>query len=264
MRKSSVIRVCSAIGWVTFREILRDKILYNILLVSVLLLGLGLLGSKLTWVRPDRIVLDFGIGALNLSCAAIAILIGASLVNREIERRTILVALSHPISRLEFVIGKFLGLVWILVLNWLLLAGVFLLILALSGGWDAADFHSTLFLGIFLALWQSIALASITILVSTISTTSLTAVIGIGFYLIGINLSHLRLLAARTSSHLAAFALKSLALILPDFELFNLGSRVTYGIPVHAGFIASAMLYACAVSIASLLLAGFLIDAREV
>lgn len=264
MRNASVLRVCGAISWVTFREILRDKILYNIILVSVLLLGLGLLGSKLTWVRADRIVLDFGIAALNLSCAAIAIMIGASMINREIERRTILVALSHPVSRLEFVIGKFFGLVWILVLNWLLLSLMFLLILALSGGRIASDFHLTLFWGIFLVLWESIALASVTVVVSTVSTTSLTAVIGIGFYLIGVNLSQLRLLALKTTSPLAAFSLKALALALPDFELFNLGSRVTYGIPVPISFVASSVLYSCALTFASLLIAGFLIDVREV
>src|ERR1700688_738458 len=98
MRKmTSWALVVPTVGWVTFREIIRDKILYNILVVSVLLLGLGFLASKMTFVRPDRVVLDFGVSAVGISSVAIAILIGAGMVNRELERRTIFLALSRPI-----------------------------------------------------------------------------------------------------------------------------------------------------------------------
>src|SRR6185437_7550167 len=119
---TSSSKVVWSVASVSFREIVRDKILYNILVIAVLLMGLGFLASRLTFVRPDQIVLDFGVSAVNLSLVAIAALIGASLLNREVERRTIFLALSRPISRFQFVAGKYVGLLLVLLLNWALVS----------------------------------------------------------------------------------------------------------------------------------------------
>src|SRR3954451_1759967 len=94
--------VTPAIAKVTFTEILRDKILYNVLFCAFLLFGMGLLTSRLTFIRPERVVLDFGLSAVNISCTMIAVFIGAGMIGREFERRTVHLALSHPISRAQF------------------------------------------------------------------------------------------------------------------------------------------------------------------
>ena len=84
------VLVVRAVGWITFRELVRDKVLYNILLCSALLFGVSFLASRLTFIRPDRVLLDFGLSAVRLSCAMIATFNGAAMLGREIERRTIL------------------------------------------------------------------------------------------------------------------------------------------------------------------------------
>ena len=256
-------QVIWSVAAVSFREIVRDKILYNILVIAVLLLGLGFLASRLTFVRPDRIVLDFGVSAVNLSLVAIASMIGASLLNREVERRTMFLALSRPISRFQFVAGKYAGLSLVLFINWLLVSGAFLSVLLVSGGVEAHSFSTTLFVALGLLLLQSLMMAAIAIFFSTFSTTSLSAVLAIGVYLIGNNVSQIHGIAQKIHSGLAATSLEALGFILPNLEYFNLGNRVTYGIEVPVKFIAFSIVYSLVVSAFAIALAGLLIHKKE-
>jgi Cu-processing system permease protein len=257
-------RVVLSVGWVTFREIIRDKILYNILMVSVLLLGLGFLASKMTFLRPDRIVLDFGVSAVSLSSVAIAILIGAGMVNRELERRTIYLALARPISRFEFIAGKFFGLSLVLILNWILLCSTFLLILSFSSFGDVNNFHATLFGALFLLLCQSVMMAGVAILISTFSTTSLSAVMSVGIFLIGNNISQLHVITSRMQRGPLSFFIDTLSFMVPNLEYFNLGQKVTYGIPVAFSFVLTGLAYSLIVSAFSILLAGIFLHGKEV
>src|SRR5690242_7867937 len=98
--------VTSAVSRVTFFEIIRDKVLYNIILCAFLLFGVGFLASRLMILDQQRVVLNFGVSALSISCTMIGTFTGAAMLAREFDRRTIFVALSRPISRFQFVLGK--------------------------------------------------------------------------------------------------------------------------------------------------------------
>jgi Cu-processing system permease protein len=260
-RTWSVVR---AIAKVTFLEVLRDKILYNILICAVLLFSVGFLASHLTFIRPERVTLDFGMLVLNLSCSMIAIFTGASLIGREFERRTIYVTLSRPISRTQFVLGKFLGLAWVIVLNWAML-GLANLILILASGGNSGDVLSpAFFCGVVLILFQGMVLAGISILFSTFSTTSLSATLTIGFYLIGNSISEIRAVADRVNGVIGATLLRALAALLPNLQYFSLGNRVTYGLPVSPQFMATSMLYGVFLVAAVLALACLTIRGREI
>jgi ABC-type transport system involved in multi-copper enzyme maturation permease subunit len=258
------LQVVAAVARVTFREILRENVLYNIFLFAILLLAMGFLASRMTYVRPERIIQNFGISAITLCCAAVATLMGAALLNRELERRTIYVALSHPISRLQFIVGKFTGLSLALLLNWALLSVAFLLILSQAGDVAKLSFHPTLFWALALVLAQSIAMAAIAVLLSTFATTSVSVVMAVGLFLVGSNVSQLRFLAVRSDSGVERAALETLAALIPNFERFALGTKVTYGIPVPAAYGFTAFAYAGAVVAVALLLAGVFLQAKEV
>ncbi len=244
-----------AIAKVTFSEVVRDKVLYNIFLFAILLLGVGFLASRLTFIRPDRVILDFGLSAVSLSCSVIGIFTGATLLIREFERRTIYVALSRPISRAQFVFGKFAGLAGVLIVNWLLLGGAFLLILGHGG--------TTLFEALALVLIQSFALAAIAILFSAFTTTSLSVVFSLGVYLLGNNVSQVRFLAGKEHSPLAQYGLKAVASILPNLEYFNLGLRVTYALPVESSYLFFSVAYGACLTGVALVLAGVLVKRKE-
>jgi Cu-processing system permease protein len=257
---AAVVRV---VGWVSFLEIVRDKILYNIIVFAFLLLGVGLLASKLTFVRPDRIILDFGMTAVHLSCVMVAIFTGAGVIGREFERRTVFVALSRPISRFEFTVGKYAGVALVQVCNWALLSAGYLLILRLVSQEFSLLMSSSLLWGLFLVLAEALVMAAAALMFSTFSTTSLSAVIAIGLYFVGTNVSQIRLISSRTKDPWAAQSLDVLANLLPNLENFNLGFKVTYGLPTPAAFALGSFAYGCLFAAFFVTLGGLLIYYRE-
>ena len=110
----------------TFREYLRDKILYNLLLFAVLLMGASVLLADLTIMEHHKIIKDMGLAAINLGGVMIAIFVGIGLVSKEIERRTVYTIMARPISRAQFILGKYLGLVITLSVNVVVMMAVFL------------------------------------------------------------------------------------------------------------------------------------------
>ncbi|TFG93069.1 MAG: hypothetical protein E4H11_08685, partial [Myxococcales bacterium] len=100
-----------AIAANTVREAVRSRLLYTLLFFAVLLICAGLLLSALSYVENDRILQDVGLGAMRLFGVAIALFVGVGLIHREVERRTVYTILSKPLSRAEFLLGKFAGLV---------------------------------------------------------------------------------------------------------------------------------------------------------
>lgn len=254
------VRVILAIVRVTFTEIAREKVLYNILLAAFVLFGVGFLASKLTFVQPGRVILDFGYSALNLSSTVLAILAGAAMIGKELEHRTIHVALSHPISTLQFVVGKFAGLGVILFLNWFLLAGVYVVMLwGLNG---ALNLSFTFLSALGLVLIQAWVMGGLALLFSCVSTTSLSVILTVGMYLIGINHSELRLLSGRTQSEVGKMILDLTATWTPNLEYFNLGNKLTYDLPVSWAFVGTSVAYGMVIMICGVMLSGVLVRWR--
>lgn len=261
--KVSFFQVTYAIGKVTFLEVLREKVLYNVLLIAILLFSLGFFASRITYIQPERMILDFGYLALSFSSLILGILIGASLIPKEFERRTAHVALSHPISTYQFIFGKYLGLVQVLAVNWVLLVTAYILLLfGQKGVLDWSSLGFTFFSAIWLALVQSFLVGAIAIVFSSFSTASLSVILSSGIYLIGVNASDLRLLSTRLESTLGKALLKAIANSIPNFEHFNLGLKVTYDLPVLFNLVLATTVYGFCIALFCAVLAAWFIRRR--
>lgn len=255
------LRATWAVAKVTMREVLRDKILYSSFFVGISLLLAGSLGAQLTYIRPDRIVLNLGLAAISLASLGIAILVASPMLGKEFERRTIFVALSKPITRFQYLFGKYLGLAGVLTLNWILLVAIFIAILLLNDG--AKHLHGVTAWALILVLAQSFLGGAIAIMFSSFSTTALSVMSSGGIFLIGASLSHLKTLAAKSDSEFYAAILSAISTIWPNFETFQLGFSVTYELPYSAmqGFLSLG--YCAGYMFTFLLIAGFFINRRE-
>lgn len=262
-RPAPLLRVVLAVARVTFLEILRDKVLYNTVLISGLLFAVGVLASRLTFIRPERIVLDFGLSGIALSSGLLAVLIGAGMVGREFERRTILVALTRPITRFQFLLGKFGGLKLVLLANAVLLSAPYLGILQVMGEGSEKLITSTLASALLLLAVQAMLLGALAVFFSSFSTTSLSVMMTLGVYMVGINTSQIRMLAIKQEPGIARAALSAVSVIIPNFEHYNLGFKVTYGLPVAPAFVGLGLAYAAVWCLLLLLAAGWLIERRE-
>jgi Cu-processing system permease protein len=258
------LAIAEAIGRVTFLEIMRDRVLYNIILCSALMFGVGFLASRLATLMQGRVLLDFGLSVTSLSCLAVAVLSGGALIGRELERRTFSVALSRPITTWQFAIGKFCGLAAVVTVNWLLLIAAFLLVMFVSEGTAMfSSFSATLFWALILALFQGFLAGALAIFFSSFSTTSLSIIFTVGLLLIGNNISQLRWLAAKDNPPIIAYGLKGIAALFPNFEYFNLGTKVTYALPVKWYFVFGCLLYAVVWIVLAIAGSGFFLRKRE-
>ncbi len=100
-----------------FRESVRDKVLYNLVFFAILLIAASVLLGQLTAGQEVKIIKDLGLAAMSVFGLFIAVFIGIGLVSKEVERRSIYALLTKPISRAQFILGKYLGLVLTLAVN---------------------------------------------------------------------------------------------------------------------------------------------------
>ncbi len=264
MKFPGTIRVVGAIARVSFLEVVRDRVLYNVLVFTFLLFAVGILASRLAVVMSsERVILDFGLSALRLSELAVGIFVGSSLLIREVERRTIHVALSHPITRTQFVFGKYGGLLGLLILNWVLSTGAyFLLLILFSDG--KFQYSPTLGWAVAFVGLEGLLMGSLAVFFSSFTTTSLSVIFCFGLYLLGTNISQMRLLAEQSAGSLQGMGLDFLARVLPNFEHFNLGLKVTYQISVPGAFLAYGSAYGVVLILFFLGMAGVLLGFKEI
>jgi ABC-2 type transport system permease protein len=118
----------------TFIELYKSKILLNVLFLGAALLLVTFVAYQFTYGEPERIALDFGLSTLSLSSVGIALFLGVSLISKELESRTVYMVISRPVKRTEFILGKIIGFLSILVLNIMILALLTLSVFLFSGG----------------------------------------------------------------------------------------------------------------------------------
>ena len=100
-----------AVAWNTFREAIRDKILYNLVFFSLLIMGVSTYLGDIALGKSVKVIQDVGLASMSVFGLLIAIFVGIGLVYKEIQRRTIYTLLAKPISRGQFLVGKYFGLV---------------------------------------------------------------------------------------------------------------------------------------------------------
>lgn len=223
----------------TFRETIRDKILYNLVLFAFLLIGASVLLGTLTIGEQARIVNDLGLAAINLVAVVVAIFVGIGLVTKEIERRTIYTILSRPITRVQFILGKYIGLGFIVVANVAIMFGMFLVTVWLSGN----PIYGSLFQAVQLILVETWLVMAIALFFSTFSTSILSATLTIGLYIIGHLTGDLKVIAEKSDNPLTESVMAALYYVCPNLEMLNVKGQAAGGNLVELGYQATATAY---------------------
>jgi len=236
------------IAFNTFREAVRDRVLYNLILFAILLAASGLLFGQIS-IGVERIVLiNLGLTAISLFGILIAIFIGIGLVSKEIDKRTLYTVLSRPVQRWEFIVGKFCGLVGTLVVNaFLMTVGFFAALVYLDRGFQSADVWVLVAIGFILL--QFVIVTALTLLFSSFSTPLESAALAFVLFFVGSFAEDLHDFAAR--AHGVAHAAGTVAAyVIPDFATLNVIARVAHNQPINASLAlhntAYALLYAAA------------------
>ncbi|MDO9119651.1 MAG: ABC transporter permease [Nitrospira sp.] len=211
----------------TFRENLRDKLLYNLLVFALLMIGSSLLLMRLTLGEFHRLLLDVGLGSINIFGVLIAIFVGIGLVNKEIEKKTIYTIVSKPVARYQFLVGKYLGLTLTLFVNTLIMAGGLLLVLSAQG----VPIESVLFKALGLIFMEFMVITAVALLCSTFTSATLSAIFTLATYVIGHLTADLKTFGEKMDEGMRA-VVTGLYYVLPNLERFNLKGNVIHHIEV--------------------------------
>jgi Cu-processing system permease protein len=251
-------RVIGLVAYHVFKESVRDKVLYNLVLFAVLLISASYVLGQLTAGQDIKIIKDLGLAASAVFGLFIAVFIGVGLVWKEVDRRSVYNLLVKPLRRHEFIIGKFLGLALTLLVNIAVMAVALYVVLALMAWFqpalgkasvEAPVLDPQLLKAFFLLYVQLLVVTSVALFFSTFSGPMLSAAFTFGLYVVG-----------HFNADLAHF--EALYYVLPNLAPFDVKAAVVHGQAVSAGYVALTTAYGVLYAGAMLTL-GILIFARR-
>lgn len=245
VRRASTARRVAAIARNTFREAVRDRVLYNLVLFVLILTGGAVFLGELSAAQEAKIIVDMGLSAALLFGVFIAIFVGVGLVYKEIERRTIYAIFSKPVGRGEFLLGKYLGLCLTLAVNVAVMgAGVSLALLYVGRGWDPLALH--IWPAVALIYVELMILVAVALLFSSFSSPALSALLTFFVFVIGHFSAELKGLSATVGSGGARLLFAALYYLLPNLSNYSYITAASHGQTPAAANFAGGVLYGLA------------------
>lgn len=250
-----------AIAHNVFRETIRDKILYLILLYAAIMAGAVLLIPQISNGAEVTIVLNLGLAGIEVLGLIVAVFVGTNLVNKEIEKRTVYVLVAKPISRAELIVGKHLGLTALLSLLLTVMMGIDFGLSALLQ--PNLPFASLAIAVAFIFLELSLVVGA-AILFGTITSSILATLLTFALYLMG-HLSRVLLqFGASMDSELLKRGIQGLFLVLPDLSRLNLKNDAVYAQLPGASELGLSALYGALYTVVLLSIATMVFSRRQV
>jgi len=222
------MRVIFVIALNTIKEIIRDRVLYGLVLLAAILVLIGLLLGGLSYDEQARIITDLGLVAVQIGCCMLAIFVGSTLVWREIEKQTVLLLISKPMTRSQFLLGKFIGLGAVLILVDILISA-FLAVMCKYYG----DVHWYQFFvsqgGILL---ESLLLLSISLFFGVFCRPTLTILFSLGAWIVGHGINDLHYFSNKSQNPTLKAAGLAFSKVFPNLDYFNFKEAVIYADPI--------------------------------
>ncbi len=228
----------------TMRDILKSKILLNVFLIGLALMLLTYIAAEFTYGVPERVALDIGLGMLTISSLGIALFMGATLISKEIDSRTVYMIISRPVSRSSFILGKVVGLLAVLVINILLLSTMTLIATSLLGG----KIDELVWWAIGFILIESLLLLLVVLFFSLISNTILSIIMSLVLLFLGHAIQDTQSLSFVQERPLLGTLLKIYHLFLPGFYKLNLKDYILYDQSLPFSYLSGSLIYGMAYS----------------
>lgn len=255
-----------AIAQNTFKEAIRDKILYGFLFFAVCIILFSLVLGQLSLGQQLRTTIDVGLFGISLFSVLISIFIGINLLNKEIQKRTIYPVLSKPVSRPAYLMGKFLGIAMVLFVQICLMLMVFFPLVYLQGG--TVTFG--LVVAVILIYFEVLVMISMALFFTSFSSSFLSGIFCLGLFIAGRNANLIGELAKQEKLEAFAPLFNGVSTVLPNLYLFYPSGKIVEGAfaTVHSQFISSGYLfstlaYGVAVCLAFLFAAIVVLQRRD-
>lgn len=254
-----------------FLESVRDKVLYNLVFFAIGLILFSLMLGEWSVFAKEAVIKDFTLAVMSIVGLLMAIFVGIGLIQKEIQRKTVLTLLAKPLPRWHFIIGKYLGLLMVLGVNLAVMTLCFFLVLHFVGG----GVQPRLLMAIYLIYVEMAVVVAAALLFSAFSTPTLSALFTIGLYvaghLAGDVFNHLnfvrkfgeRLPGSPVVAEWQADLIRFVYYIIPNLENFNIRGRIVYNLPVGDHYLLWTSLHGLAYIAAYLLIACLWFNKRD-
>ena len=243
----------------TFAELYRSKIMINIVLLGLFLLVACFVAAEFTYGVPQKVAIDFGLGGLSIAAVGIALLMGSTLLAKDVESRTIYMVLSRPISRHGFLFGKVLGMARILLINVLSLGLLSFFVYWVLGG----KIHFLFFWALLFSFMESLLVLLIVILWSTFSNQVISIIATFSLFTVGhaVNDALANSFVTRNPS-LFKFA-HFYSLFFPNFSKINIKDFVLYKQMLPASYLIGALSYSLMYSLFLFTLTAYIFNRKN-
>lgn len=240
-----------AIGLNTFREAVRDRVLYNLVFFALLMMGAAVIVGQISIGIEEVVIVSLGLSAISFIGLLMAVFIGVGLVSKEMDKRTIYALLSKPVRRWEVLLGKFAGLIFTLAVNTAAMAaGLFAALLYVKHHLERTD--AVVLVAVYFVLLKLAIIVALALLFSCSTTSLLSILYCAGFYVAGSFVQQMRTLRADLLGPFAG-VMRWLSYLLPNFQNFSVTGLAAHGVPVPRTLILQNTLYAalyCAIVLA--------------
>ena len=237
----------------TFREAVRDRVLYNLIFFALVMIGAAILVGQISIGIERLIIINLGLSAISIFGLVMAIFIGVGLVSKEIEKRTLYTLLAKPIRRWEFLTGKYAGLLLTLAVNTSFMAlGLAVALYYVGRPFVNAD--ASILIAIYFILLEFAIVTALALFFSCFSTPMLSTLFTLGIYITGTFAGNIHELGALTDNPALRVITRIVYYLVPNFHNFNVIAMAVHGEAVPASLIGLNSLYA--VLYATLLLAA--------
>jgi len=245
----------------TFREAVRDRVLYNLVLFALLMMGAAILVGQISIGIEQLVIVNLGLSAISLFGLVMAIFIGVGLVYKEIEKRTLYSLLAKPIHRWQFLVGKYAGLLLTLAVNTAFMTlGLAAAFLYVGGHIGRADLP--IFIAIYFILLELALVTALALFFSCFSSPMLSTLFTLGIYITGVFAPDIRSVGQFTKSAAVLGITRAIYFLVPNFHNFNAIAAAGHGDTIPASLIWQNTLYA-ALYVALLLIGAAAVFSRR-
>jgi ABC-type transport system involved in multi-copper enzyme maturation permease subunit len=246
----------------TFREAVRDRVLYNLVFFALLMMAAAVLVGQISIGIESIVVVSLGLSAISVIGLLIAIFIGVGLVYKEMDKRTLYALLAKPVRRWEFLLGKFGGLVLTLTVNTAAMAaGLFLVLWYVKHSLASED--SAVLVAVYFILLKLALVVALAMLFSCFTTPLLSILFTAGLYISGLFVQEMRTFHSLTPKPALEAIMRRLSYILPNFQNFDVMASAAHGRAVPASLILENTIYTVVYCAIVLLTAAAVFSRRD-
>jgi Cu-processing system permease protein len=246
----------------TFREAVRDRVLYNLVLFALLMMAAAIFVGQISIGIEQSIIVSLGLTAISVIGLFIAVFIGVGLVTKEMDKRTLYALLAKPVERWQFLLGKFFGLGMTLAVNTAAMGiGLFAALWVVKHPLGKSDLY--VFVAVYLILLKLVLIVAIALLFSCFTTQFLAILFTVSIYLAGVFATGLRTIQGINLTQSTTAMLHGISYVLPNFENFNVMGAVAHGGSVPSSLVLYATIYAAVYGAIVLAAAAMIFSRRD-